>query len=1148
MSAARSIPWQTKQDQWRASDPKLSAWVSAHAGSGKTHVLSQRVVRLLLARVPPSRILCLTYTKAAAANMAARIFDILAKWTLLDDDSLDNAVEKASGRRLDPAERDFARRLFARTVETPGGLKVQTIHAFCERILHLFPFEANVPAGFRIIDDIERGALLADARKETLDRALSEDDCLRDALATVARDASEATFDGLIGELLHHRGALRGVARGEDYERDLRRRLGLAEGETLADIEALMIDGGVASKDWPALAERLRQGSPNDVKLAARLAQASSLAPDPACIDEYLLVFFTQEGKPRGTGKTKLITKGLCEDDPNFLQLLEEERERLAALIDKRKTAATYARSLALARIGEAIVSCYERKKNHRGLFDFDDLIERTRELLRRSSPSWVLYKLDQRIDHILLDEAQDTSAPQWEILQVIANEFAQATRPRSFFAVGDEKQSIFSFQGAAPEKFDAMWRGFQGRFNAARLPFEHVRLTLSFRSAPTILASVDAIFSFGDNRLGLSFDPAEPAPEHTAWKNNAAGLVEIWDPIGPKKREESKDWKLPLDFLSVDDPAASLARKVAGKIASLLDLNNGEWVEGENGPRAIAPGDFLILVRKRDAFFEAMIRALKEQHIPVAGADRLDLMNHIAVMDLCALGRATLLPEDDLTLAIVLKSPLIGLGDDDLIEIAPKREDALIHALEQSKAAAHREAALRLNNWSRDARRLTPFDFYSRALGAGRGRERLVARLGPEANDAIDEFLRLALDFERDEPGSLTSFLAGVEKLDVSIKRDMEAAGDAVRVMTVHAAKGLEAKIVFLPDTCGAPTGRHDPKVFALTENEDADDASLVWSPKMDADPEPVARARDKLREAARNEHRRLLYVALTRAEERLYIAGFVGERGPADGCWHNMIREALEGGFDALPDQDEAERQILRSKNAPARIKLTRAAAPGERVEIPAWARTSAEHEAAPTPPLRPSSALTGADAAPDFIAAAPARRDGDRLLIGRLTHALLQHLPRCAPDRRPTVALRFLELHAPRLEPARSEALVRAVLDVIDRSSLAPLFGAGSAAEVDIVARIDTPRGPRDIVGRIDRIAETESEVFIADFKTGAPRVSPSLAQLRQLALYRAAALPLYPGKKVRCVLIFTQDASVVEPCEAALEQAFEAIDAF
>jgi ATP-dependent helicase/nuclease subunit A len=1147
MSAARSIPRETKQDQWRASDPKLSAWVSAHAGSGKTHVLSRRVVRLLLARVPPSRILCLTYTKAAAANMAARIFDILAKWTLLDDDALDNAVEKASGRRLDPAERDFARRLFARTVETPGGLKVQTIHAFCERILHLFPFEANVPAGFRIIDDIERGALLADARKETLDRALNEEDALREALKTVARDASEATFDALIGELLHHRGALRGVARGEQYERDLRRRLGLAEGETLASVEARMIGDGIASKDWQALATRLRKGSSNDAKLAARLERASDLPRDPACIDEYLLVFYKQDGEPRGSGKTKMITKKLCDDDPGLLELLEQERERLAALIEKRKTAATFARSMALARIGEAIVSCYERMKNHRGLFDFDDLIERTRELLRRSSPSWVLYKLDQRIDHILLDEAQDTSAPQWEILQVVANEFAQAARPRSFFAVGDEKQSIFSFQGAAPEKFDAMRRGFQGRFSAAKLPFEHVRLTLSFRSAPAILSSVDAIFKFGDNRVGLSFDPAEPAPEHTAWKTDVAGLVEIWEPIFPSKREETKDWRLPLDYLGLDDPAATLAHKVAGKIASLLDLTNGEWVEGKNGPRAIAPGDFLILVRKRDAFFEAMIRALKEQHIPVAGADRLDLTNHIAVMDLCALGRAALLPEDDLTLAIVLKSPLVGLCDDDLIALAPKREGALIHALEQSKAPAHREAALRLKDWSRDARRLTPFDFYSRVLGAARGREKLVARLGPEANDAIDEFLRLALDFERDEPGSLTSFLAGVEKLDVSIKRDMEAAGDAVRVMTVHAAKGLEAKIVFLPDTCGAPTGRHDPRIFAVAENEDADDASLVWSPKMDADPAPVARAREKLREAARNEHRRLLYVALTRAEERLYIAGFVGEKGAAEGCWHNMIYEALKDGFDALPDPDNAEKQILRSKSAPATIKLTRAAAPGEHVEIPAWARAPAEPEAAPAPPLRPSSALAGADAMPDFIAAAPARRDGDRLLIGRLTHALLQHLPRCAVERRPTVALRFLRVHAPRLEPARSEALVRAALDVIEHPSLAPLFGVSSAAEVDIVARVDTPRGPREIVGRIDRVAETESEVFIADFKTGAPRLSPSVAQLRQLALYRAAALALYPGRKVRCVLIFTQDASAVEPSEAALEQAFEAIDA-
>jgi ATP-dependent helicase/nuclease subunit A len=313
-----------------------------------------------------------------------------------------------------------------------------------------------------------------------------------------------------------------------------------------------------------------------------------------------------------------------------------------------------------------------------------------------------------------------------------------------------------------------------------------------------------------------------------------------------------------------------------------------------------------------------------------------------------------------------------------------------------------------------------------------------------------------------------------------------------------------------------------------------------------MDADPAPVARARDDLREAARNEHRRLLYVALTRAEERLYIAGFVGERGPAEGCWHNMIREALEDGFEALPDFDYAETKILRSRAAPVARTLARAAAPRERPGIPAWARAPARPEAAPAPPLRPSSALAGADAMPEFIPAALARREGDRLLIGRLTHALLQHLPRCAPERRLAVALRFMEARGPGLDAARREATARAALGVLDHPALAPLFGAESAAEVDIVARVDTPLGPREIIGRIDRVAETENEVFIADFKTGAPRSAPGPSQLRQLALYRAAVAPLYPGKSVRCVLIFTRDASVVEASEEALARALKEID--
>ena len=687
-----------------------------------------------------------------------------------------------------------------------------------------------------------------------------------------------------------------------------------------------------------------------------------TLAPDPACIDEYLRVFFT----PRGESRKKIISNALQDKYPDLLTRLEQERDRLSSLVDKRKAAAVLERSLALAQIGDAILSTYQRLKQNTGLLDFDDLIERTRALLCRTSVSWVLYKLDQQIDHILVDEAQDTSSEQWDILASLADEFCAGVSARrvarTFFAVGDEKQSIFSFQGAAPEKFDAMRRSFQTRFAHAELHFERVELWRSFRSVPDILAAIDAVFEYGDNRRGLCADETEPRPTHEAEKFDVPGLVEIWAPIKAQKGEARSDWRLPLDYVNDAKPAAQLARKIARKIKFLLDPANGECVEEKGGVRGVGPGDIMILVRKRDAFFELMIAALKTERIPVAGADRLNLTDHIAVMDLIALGRASLLREDDLTLATLLKSPLIGLSDEALMELAPMRRAGLFEALESSADPSHRAAAQRIDSWSRDAHALAPFDFYTHVLGAGGGRKLLVSRLGFEANDAIDEFLRLALAFEREQAPSLVSFLASVEALDISIKRDMEAAGDAVRVMTVHAAKGLEAKIVFLPDTCGSPSGRHDPKIFALGADGDS---ALAWSLKSETDSEAVKLERKKLREAAQNEHRRLLYVAMTRAEERLYIAGYEGQRGRAGGCWYDMILEALESSCEAAPDPDDDSQQILRrGSRAPVR-DLAPGATSAPVARVPDFALSPAPKESAPRPPLRPSSALAGADA---------------------------------------------------------------------------------------------------------------------------------------------------------------------------------------
>jgi ATP-dependent helicase/nuclease subunit A len=1126
----------TIQKQHKAADPRASAWVSAHAGSGKTYVLTQRVLRLLLEGVRPSQILCLTFTKAAAANMSARIFARLAEWAVLDDCALAQKIVETGAEAPSPRQLDFARSLFARAVETPGGLKIQTIHAFCERLLHSFPFEANAPAGFSVLDDAGRAELLEAAKRRAIEKAKSEPGPLHDALARVASETTEQGFDELCAAILQKREALAQAHQWKSYERRLRARLGLEAGETLAQIEAEMIEG---REQWPELANRLGLGSPKDKALLAHLERAIALAPGTDCIECYLSVFFTKDGDARGGDKRAIITKGLRDEAPGLLEEMQAEQDRLAGLIEKRKAAAAAERSLALAQLGESIVSQYEQAKRYRNALDYDDLIEGAWRLLNRSEPSWVLYKLDSQIDHILLDEAQDTSARQWEILTAIVQEFCAGLgarrAARSFFAVGDDKQSIFSFQGAAPDKFDSMRRVLTRRFVAVEQRFEYVQLTQSFRSAPGVLSAVDAVFNFAGNSEGLTCDPDPNRPPltHESTKPHVHALVEIWEPIGPIDKEEPEDWRLPLDYAKATDPGERLARKITAKIKSLLAPGSGEYVEDRFGPRPVEPRDILIVVRKRGAFFEALIRALKAEDVPVAGADRLDLATHIAVNDLVALGRALLLADDDLTLATVLKSPLIGLDDDDLIALAPKRRGALFDALRQSPEARHRMAAEKLSTWRREAARLAPFEFYSLVLGPGGGRRRLVARLGPEANDAIDEFLRLAMSHEREEAPSLVRFLAMIEGLDLSIKRDMEAAGSAVRVMTAHAAKGLEAKIVFLPDTCSAPAGKHDPKLFTLGVG---DELSLVWSRGKDSDPDALTQARVAHRAAEAAEHRRLLYVAMTRAEERLYIAGFHRKTPPAEGCWHRMVEAALEGDCERLSDADG---YILRRGHAPLRDDLGFGAAPTRAPAIPDFARTPAPAEPSPPPPLRPSNALAGADAFAAVESGAPNSRDALRVLIGRLTHALLQYLPACPASRREEAARRFLTLRGANLDEKTSDDIIDAALRAIDDPRLADLFGPRSIAEADVYAALDEGL---TVSGRIDRLAETEDSVLVADFKTGRPHETPNAAQLRQLALYRAALRPLYPGKRLRCFIVFTQNAAVVEASDAALDDAF------
>ena len=1134
----RVTPRPVRELQRRASNPAASAWVSANAGSGKTHVLVQRVLRLLLDGAPPSAILCLTFTKAAAANMSARVFKRLANWTALDDEALKREIEETGAPADGAAHLSLARRLFARTIETPGGLKIQTIHAFCERLLHLFPFEANVAAGFRVAEERESALLMEEARARAFTIALDSPE--RDAaIAGIAREAGAEGFEALLDEALGRRADIARLGDDSAYGAALRVALGLSDEDTVVSIKTEITR---AMPLWAGWAEELTQGSANDRALADRLLLAGRAHDLDEKVAAYLAAFFTDdgEGKPRGGETRGLITQSLAKRLPDLPRRLGDEQSRLVGLREKLRAARSVERSLALVDVARAALDEYARAKSARGLLDFDDLIARSRTLLDRADAAWVLYKLDAGIDHILVDEAQDTSAPQWAILNRLCDEFLSGegarARRRTFFAVGDEKQSIFSFQGAAPRMFSQTRRDLERRHREAGLDFDFVRLALSFRSAPRLLEGVDRVFAAEVVWRGLTEDD-EPPPRHGAFHADPPGMIELWEPIKAAKAGEREDWRMPVDIASPEDPPVVLAKRIAEVIRSWLAPDSSERVRDAETRqlRRVGAGDVIILVRSRSAFFEAMIRALKEARIKTAGADRLILRESLAAMDLIAVGRCALCPEDDLALAEALTSPLGGLCDNALLALAPGRKGSLAQALLETSDANLAPARRRFETWRRRALTESPYAFYARLLGEDEGRRALLARLGPEAADAIDEFMARALAHEHESAPSLPVFLAEIEQADVAIKRDMESGGDSVRVMTVHAAKGLEAPIVFLPDTCSAPHARHDAKLIDLSSGVD-EPQLLVWAARKTEDAPALAAARQRARQAAAGEHRRLLYVALTRAAQRLIIAGYEGVKGRPQDNWHDLIRAGLGEALQPAPSPWSEDEMIWRLGEPPPGEEVAPRRAEPVASPEPGWLRAPSPPEAAPAPLTPSSAAKFGAKRA------SRARREA-----GTLAHALLQHLPEVPAERRREAAERFLDSRAGILSARERESTIEQTLAALALPQLEPLFATGSRAEVSVAGAI--PRfGSPDLTfaGRIDRLAVGEDAVWIADFKSGESSLSPhAAAYVAQLALYRAALAPLYPDRPIRALLVWLGDAQAIEIAPPTLDAALAAI---
>ena len=1119
-----------KPAQAAAADPGVHAWVAASAGTGKTQVLSARVLRLLLAGARPDAILCLTFTKLAAAEMQNRVMARLAWWTGCSEAELASDL-RAIGALPDEASPDelytaCARGLFAAVLETPAGLAIQTIHSFAQGLIASFPVEAGITPGFQTLDD--RAAALL--RRRVLSDALtdrSNPGFLAD-VTEIAIDGSEKRLHDIMAALPRHGAALASL-RVEGVEPLLRRALGLADDAS----EAATLAAGIAALPLLKLqqfAQALgRQDGANAQKLAGNLVGFLMAADKTRLWADLWRMFHSAKNEPLKL--TTLVPKALDRENPDWQPFCAEVQQQLLAVraeLERWHILAFTGRHL---RVAVRLAQDWRAAKHRAGVIDYDDMITAAARLLGEpGAADWVRFKLDSRIDHVLVDEAQDTNPLQWNVIRGLVEEFfsglGQRDQFRSLFVVGDFKQSIFGFQGADPLIYADRREEFYQLCEAEPERWKELPLTVNFRSVPAILDVVDRVIAHVGSE---EFDP-QGVERHVAHKQGA-GVVMLWPPLLPDTggaEPGNEDGEADGEANSAEDDAPPLAqiidmaRRIAATIAGWLAPETALILPYSGRPAAAQ--DVLVLVRKRSGLMNALVTALHEAGVPVAGADRLNLAEPLAVADLLALVQFACQPGDDLTLAALLVSPFCGLEHDALTLLAANRPGTLWAAVLASPDPDVAAPRAFLAEVLRLAADVSPYRFLETILsGPLAGRRKLLARLGEEARDAIDTVLDQALACEAAGAASLQAFIAWMAAEDLEVKRDPEAALDAVRLMTVHGAKGLQAPIVIMADACHVPPREQGELAVPLCNGPDL---PLWLPPGLMAPPAWLKDAQDDRARKAAREHRRLLYVALTRAEEVLCIGGASKPCKKWDvhpDSWYQLVDSALSG-LEAVDDAHwPAPVRLLRSGPEVAQTEL-KVSPDAAVLPLDQWWLRAAPAEARPPRPLAPSSLGPDlvVDPPPDAARKAAARR-------GTALHRLFETLPGLAICVRADIARQWCALNVPDLD---ADEMVATVVAVLDDPAFAAVFAAGALTEAPVAAVV----GEAVIAGSIDRLLVSATEVLAVDFKTGS-RVPAGLdgvppAHLAQMGAYAAALARVFPGRNVRAGLLYTAGPRLIE----------------
>lgn len=1105
--------------QMAAANPEMSVWVEASAGTGKTKVLSDRVLRLLLAKVNPAKLLCLTYTKAAAVEMNERIAKRLSSWAVESNQELEEELRQLLGEKFDennPEELlSFARTLFAVLLDTPGGMKIQTIHSFCEDILKRFPLEAGISPYFEVLDDRNAKEILQNIKLDLLKMTENEDNVeLKQAICYLIEHISEYQFPQIMNMITENRSKVSQLLKmyHDDITaitKSLEIKLGVRADltEKQLKLNALNnIDVATISKAIDVFS----QGGAEDLKRAKMLADVLEHCSSAEVYESYKAVFLTD----KDTVRARLTSQKASTAMPELADFMQNEAERILKVQKEIVSLNVLLATVAVLHIAQHIIKQYDNYKEIYAVLDYEDLIAITRQLLEnRDVADWVLFKLDGGIDHILIDEAQDTSPNQWAIIRALTQEFFAGNGQydeflaRTVFVVGDRKQSIYSFQGADPHEFDRMFHYFNNRIQH----FAKVHLDVSFRSTKAIMDCVNTLFEAPEAKKGVV--PDGEHINHRPFRLGDGGQVEIF-PLLKENEDNAKNdynWVLPVIREQKTSLSNMLARQIALNIKKMVA--SGELLASKNRP--LRYGDFMFLVQQRNAFVEEFVRACKDIGVKVAGVDKLKLLEQIAVQDLISLGRFLLLPNDDLSLAEALKSPIFGLTDDDLFKLCYNRSGSLFSSLlkddNYGDCAQRLKVLLNMSGFTR------PFELFNFVLVNMEGRKNFVSRMGIEVEDVLDEFLNLTLLFEQKHTPTLQSFISWIVQDEVIIKKEMEQGDDdTVKIMTVHGSKGLQAPIVILADTTKT-------KNTAFASEFLWEDGQLFFPTSSAQYDDICKKIKQKHLDADFDEYRRLLYVALTRAEDRLYIAGYTKEKNPKQESWYKLLENNISSNVP-LRDEDKRIVYYVEQKNPfkPARKESN--------LETQTKDYRFLLCPAPVENPLAKPFAPSHDDNDETEITASPLEDEGKFYARGTAMHKLLQYIPNVDCCYRQKAALAFVQKELPDFSASELNKMVSEVLNLC--SKFPEIFQKNSLAEVPIIGEV----GGKIVSAKIDRLIVLPDKILVVDYKTNRPAALtkdevPDL-YVKQLSAYKSLIAKIYPSKDIETYILWTNTCHMME----------------